>query len=121
MILYPIVIFTCIMGSYLGRSDMFDVGVMLTFGVIGYFMRKFDFSYVAFLIGFILVPEWERTLQQVVIISENNPTMFFERPVAMGLMVLTFFVVGKTFWNNIKAGRDCREPKAKSTPQTENN
>jgi len=116
MLLYPIVIFTCIMGAYLGRSDMFDVGVMLTFGVIGYFMRKFDFSYVAFLIGFILVPEWERALQQVVIISENNPTMFFERPVAMGLMVLTLFVIGKTFWNNIRAGRDCRETKAKASP-----
>lgn len=111
MMLYPIVIFTCIMGAYLGRSDMFDVGVMLTFGVIGYFMRKFDFSYVAFLIGFILVGEWERALQQVVIISQNNPTMFFERPVAMALMALTFFVIGKTFWSNIKAGRDCRQSK----------
>jgi putative tricarboxylic transport membrane protein len=119
VMLYPIVIFTCIMGAYLGRSDMFDVGVMLTFGVIGYFMRKFDFSYVAFLIGFILVPEWERALQQVVIISENNPTMFFERPVAMALMALTFFVIGKTFWNNIKAGRDCRAEKAKASAQGE--
>jgi putative tricarboxylic transport membrane protein len=120
MMLYPIVIFTCIMGAYLGRSDMFDVGVMLTFGVIGYFMRKFDFSYVAFLIGFILVPEWERTLQQVVIISENNHTMFLERPVAVALMALTFFVVGKTFWNNIKAGRDCRDAKAKAPPKADN-
>ena len=120
VILYPIVIFTCIMGSYLGRSDMFDVGVMLSFGVIGYFMRKFDFSYVAFLIGFILVPEWERALQQVVIISENNPTMFFQRPVAMALMALTFFVIGKTFWNNIKAGRDCRAEKVKAPAKEEN-
>jgi putative tricarboxylic transport membrane protein len=120
VILYPIVIFTCIMGSYLGRSDMFDVGVMLSFGVIGYFMRKFDFSYVAFLIGFILVPEWERALQQVVIISENNPTMFFQRPVAMALMALTFFVIGKTFWNNIKAGRDCRAEKVKAPAKDEN-
>ena len=120
VMLYPIVIFTCIMGAYLGRSDMFDVGVMLTFGVIGYFMRKFDFSYVAFLIGFILVPEWERALQQVVIISENNPTMFFERPVAMALMALTFFVIGKTFWNNIKAGRDCRAEKVKAPAKDEN-
>ena len=61
-ILYPVIIFTCIMGSYLGQSSMFDVIVMLIFGVIGYFMRKFDFSYVAFLIGFILAPEWERAL-----------------------------------------------------------
>jgi len=105
MVLYPIVIFTCVMGAYLGKSDMFDVGVMLTFGVIGYFMRKFDFSYVAFLIGFILVPEWERALQQVVIISENNPTMFSERPVAMVLMALAFFVIGRTFWKSIKSGK----------------
>jgi putative tricarboxylic transport membrane protein len=102
-VLYPLVVFTCIMGAYLGRSSMFDVGVMLAFGVIGYFMRKFDFSYVAFLIGFILVPEWERALQQVVIISQFDTFMFFRRPVAMALMALTFFVIGRTFWSNLKA------------------
>lgn len=105
VILYPIIIFTSIMGSYLGESSMFDVIVMLIFGIIGYFMRKFDFSYVAFLIGFILAPEWERALQQVVIISQFDTFMFFQRPVAMGLMALTFFVVGKTLWKGIRAGK----------------
>lgn len=101
-ILYPIIVFTCVMGAYLGQSSMFDVIVMLVFGVIGYFMRKFDFSYVAFLIGFILVPEWERALQQVVIISQFDTFLFFRRPVAMALMALTFFVIGRTFWMNIR-------------------
>jgi len=101
-ILYPIIIFTCIMGSYLGQSSMFDVIVMLIFGIIGYFMRKFDFSYVAFLIGFILSPEWERALQQVGILSQIDTFMFYRRPVAMGLMALTFFVIGKTFWDGLK-------------------
>ncbi|MDH5180569.1 MAG: tripartite tricarboxylate transporter permease, partial [Gammaproteobacteria bacterium] len=105
MILYPIVIFTCIMGAYLGKSSMFDVGVMLIFGFIGYFMRKFDYSYVAFLIGFILAPEWERALQQVVIISEHNTYMFFQRPVAMILMALTLFVIARTFWTSINSSR----------------
>lgn len=97
VVLYPLVIFTCIMGAYLGQSSMFDVIVMLVFGVVGYFMRKLDFSYVAFLIGFILVPEWERALQQVVITSQYDPFMFFRRPVAVLLMVLTFFVIIRTF------------------------
>jgi putative tricarboxylic transport membrane protein len=105
MILYPIVIFTCLMGAYLGKSSLFDVGVMLTFGFIGYYMRKFDYSYVAFLIGFILAPEWERALQQVVIISEHDPFMFVQRPVAMGLMALTLFVIVRTFWNSMKEGK----------------
>jgi putative tricarboxylic transport membrane protein len=108
MIMYPIVIFTCIMGSYLGRSSMFDVGVMLAFGFICYYMRKFDYSYVAFIIGFILAPEWERALQQVVIISQYDTYMFFQRPVAMILMALTVFVVVRTFWGSIQAGRKKR-------------
>ena len=111
MILYPIVIFTCVMGAYLGKSSLFDVGVMLTFGVVGYFMRKFDYSYVAFLIGFILAPEWERTLQQVVIISENDPFMFFQRPVAMALMGLTVFVVARTFWTSMSSKTKDRSEK----------
>ncbi len=98
VILYPLVVFTCIMGAYLGQSSMFDVMVMLVFGIIGYFMRKLDFSYVAFLIGFILVPEWERALQQVVITSQFDPFLFFRRPVAVLLMALTVFVVVRTFW-----------------------
>jgi putative tricarboxylic transport membrane protein len=108
MILYPIVIFTCLMGAYLGKSSLFDVGVMLTFGFIGYYMRKFDYSYVALLIGFILAPEWERALQQVVIISENDPSMFIQRPVAMVLMGVSLFVVVRTFWTSFKAGKKKR-------------
>lgn len=108
MVLYPIVVFTCIMGSYLGQSSMFDVGVMLAFGFFGYFMRKFDYSYVAFLIGFILSPEWERALQQVVIISEHDTFAFFQRPVAMILMGITIFVVVRTFWVSFHASRKKR-------------
>jgi putative tricarboxylic transport membrane protein len=67
-------------------------------------MRKMDFSYVAFLIGFILVPEWERSLQQVVIASQFDPYLFFTRPVAMILMLLTFFVVIRTFLANVSTG-----------------
>ncbi len=119
-ILYPIVIFTCIMGAYLGKSSMFDVGIMLAFGFIGYYMRKFDYSYVAFLIGFILAPEWERALQQVVIISEYDTFMFFQRPVAMILMVLTFFMIGRTFWCSISAGRKNKLEAAAAAEQAKN-
>ncbi len=117
MMLYPIVVFTCIMGAYLGQSSMFDVIVMLVFGFIGYFMRKFDYSYVAFLIGFILAPEWERALQQVVIISEHDTYMFFQRPVAMVLMGITLIVIARTFWVSINAGRKKRAEAA--TAKTE--
>ena len=100
---------------------MFDVGVMLVFGVIGYYMRKFDYSYVAFLIGFILAPEWERALQQVVIISEFDTWMFFQRPVAMILMGLTLFVIVRTYMSSASARRRKRaEAESGKTARNEN-
>ena len=101
-ILYPIIIFTCIMGSYLGAYNVFDVILMLFFTFIAYFMRKFDFSHICFIIGFILTPIWETALQQVIISSQLNPFMFFTRPVAMILMAITAYIVIKTTIGSVK-------------------
>ncbi len=95
-ILYPVIVFTCIMGAYLAQYSEFDVRLMLFFATLAYFMRKWDFSIICFIIGFILAPIWETSLQKIIITSEHNPTMFFERPVAVVLMLLTFYVVYKT-------------------------
>ncbi len=102
VILYPIIIFTCIMGAYLAEYSTFDVKLMLFFAFLAYFMKKFDFSIICFIIGFILTPVWETALQQVIIASEHNPAMFFTRPVAMALMALTAFVVVKTTLGTLK-------------------
>ncbi len=95
-ILYPIIIFTCITGSYLAQYNVFDVKLMLFFAFLAYFMRKFDFDYICFIIGFILAPIWETALQQVIIASQYDPYMFFTRPVALILMAITVFVITKT-------------------------
>ncbi|RJQ59696.1 MAG: Tricarboxylate transporter family protein [Desulfobacteraceae bacterium] len=95
-ILYPIIIFTCIIGSYLSAFSAFDVILTLFFAFIAYFMRKFDFNHICFIIGFILAPMWETALQQVIISSEQNPFMILTRPVAMILLGITLYIVIKT-------------------------
>lgn len=101
-ILYPIIIFTCIMGSYLGAYNIFDVMLMLVFAFFAYFMHKFGFSHICFIIGFILTPIWETALQQVIIASELKPFMFFTRPVAMVIMIITAYIVIKTTIGSMK-------------------
>lgn len=95
-ILYSIIIFTCIVGSYLAKYNVFDVNLMLFFAFLAYFMRKFGYSHISFIIGFILAPIWETALQQVIISSQYDPYMIFTRPVALILFALTIFVVYKT-------------------------
>ncbi len=101
-ILYPIIIFTCIMGSYLGAYNVFDVTLMLFFAFLAYFMNKFGFSHICFIIGFILTPIWETALQQVIISSQLDPFMFFKRPVAIILMCITGYVIIKTTIESMK-------------------
>ena len=96
VILYPIIIFTCVMGAYLAQYAVFDVTLMLCFSLLAYFIRKFDYSFICLIIGFILAPIWETSLQQVIIASEQDPYMFLTRPVAVVLMLMTFFIIGKS-------------------------
>lgn len=102
VILYPIIIFTCVMGSYLSTYAKFDVTLMLVFSLLAYFMRKFDYSFICLIIGFILAPIWETSLQQVIIASEQDPMMFLHRPVAVALMLITVFIIGRTLRANGK-------------------
>ncbi len=93
VILYPIIILTCVMGAYLAQYAAFDVTLMLVFTVLAWFMRRFNYSIICLIIGFILAPIWETSLQQVIIASEQNPWMIFSRPVALGLIALSIWIV----------------------------
>jgi putative tricarboxylic transport membrane protein len=88
-IVYPIIIFICITGALITENSLFSVFVMLLFAALGYFMRKFQFSFVNFIIGFVLGPMLELSLQQTLTISRNNPMIMLERPIALGFLLLT--------------------------------
>ena len=90
------------MGSYLGAYNVFDVMLMLFFAFLAYFMRKYDYSHICFIIGFILTPIWETALQQVIIASQLDAFLFFKRPLAMILMGVTGYVVFKTAKTSMK-------------------
>ncbi len=96
-ILYPIIIFTCLLGSYMAQYSSFDVYLMLVFTVLAWFMRKFNYSIICLIIGFILAPIWETSLQQVIIASEQNPFMFLHRPVAVVLVLLSIWIVIRSY------------------------
>jgi putative tricarboxylic transport membrane protein len=92
-IIYPVIIFICITGSYIADNSLFAVGVMIGFAVLGYFMKKLEFSFVTFIIGFVLGPMFEMSLQQTLIMSRNNIFIIFQRPIALVFIVLTVVFV----------------------------
>ena len=88
VVLVPIIVYLCVIGAYLEGSGMFSVYLMLLFAFFGYFMKKFDFSFVTFLIGFILGPIAELSLRQAMIITDGKVSSLTNHPVAIVFLVL---------------------------------
>jgi len=91
-ILYPSIITIAVIGSYSFNGSLFDVKIMFIFGVLGYFMTKYGFSTISFLIGFILGPILEDWVRRSLIISDNNISIFFSSPLSLFFIVLTVVV-----------------------------
>jgi putative tricarboxylic transport membrane protein len=81
----------CILGAYSINQSVFDVWVMLGFGVIGYLLRKLDFPLAPAVLGLILGPMLEKSLRTSLEMSAGDFSIFFTRPISAGL--LAFCVV----------------------------
>lgn len=96
----PGVFFFSLLGASLDSSRGFGIRVMVIFALFGYFVKKFDYSFVTFLIGFIIGPEFELTLRQAIIISRGDSPLDY--PVAIAFGALTVIVVLRMIWNGIR-------------------
>ena len=72
---------------------MVDVWVMLFFGVVGFFFRRFGFSPAPLVMGLVLGTMTEETLKQSLLIFDRNWLMFFSRPIVVALFAITLLSV----------------------------
>jgi putative tricarboxylic transport membrane protein len=98
--LYPAILLICIIGAYSISSSAYGVWVMLIFGVIGYFMKKYDISAGPLVIALVLGPMLEYNLYRALALSRGDVTTFFTRPISGTLLaiaaVMSIVVMFKT-------------------------
>jgi len=84
-----IVMFT-IIGSYALRGNMFDVYIMVTFGIIGYLLKSNGFDVVPMVLGIILGTMAENGFNQSLSISGNDSVILYiiSRPISIVLILL---------------------------------
>jgi putative tricarboxylic transport membrane protein len=88
-ILCAFIITFCLLGAFALRNDMADVWFMAIFGIVGYFMRRYDLPIPPMILGIILGPLAERYFLTTMIGAGNDFTIFFTRPVSGCLMVIS--------------------------------
>lgn len=98
-VLMPSIVFLCVLGAYSANNRMFDVGLMLFFGVLGYLMKKLDYSPAAFVPALVLGPIFENSMRQTLTISDGSFAIFFTRPISAILLAIAAFSL---LWPAIK-------------------
>ena len=86
-LLYPAIVLLCCVGVYTLANSSFDVFVMALFGVLGYLLRKLDFSPAPLLLGFVLGPMMEENLRRSMLLSRGDPMIFFSRPLSLIMLL----------------------------------
>lgn len=88
-ILFPLILLFCLIGSYSLNNSTVDVLIMIIFGIVGYFMRKFGYEGAPLVMAFILGPMWESALRQSLLMSKGRFSIFLNRPISLVAFILT--------------------------------
>ena len=96
--LYPLILLFCLIGAYSMNNSVFDVFVMIIFGVVGYLFRKFEYEGAPLVLAFVLGPLLDLNLRQALLISDGKFIDFFTRPIsAVTLGLAIFLLLSATF------------------------
>ncbi|HTE79528.1 MAG TPA: tripartite tricarboxylate transporter permease [Reyranella sp.] len=88
------VLIFCVIGAYGLKQSLFDVWIMLGFGVLGYLLRKLDLPLAPAILALILGPMMERSLRTTLEISAGSFAIFLDRPLALALLTIPVIVLG---------------------------
>jgi putative tricarboxylic transport membrane protein len=87
-ILFPLILFICLIGAYVINNSVMDVTIMFICGVVGYFMRKFEYEPAPLVLAYVLSPLLENALRQSLILSGGSFGIFMFRPISAGCLVV---------------------------------
>ena len=84
-VIVPTVMLLSFVGIYAVSNSLFNVGVLLAAGILGYVLRKLGYSIAPLSIGFVLGPILENSLRQSITISDGSLASFFNTPIGLSI------------------------------------
>jgi putative tricarboxylic transport membrane protein len=105
-LIVPIIFVLCAVGSFAISGRLFDIYVMLAFGLIGFGLRHFGYPMAPLVLGIVLGDLLEKNLRRALVLSDGDLTPFFTRPISG---VFAALIVGTIAWKLFKLHRARRE------------
>ncbi|MDO5033500.1 MAG: tripartite tricarboxylate transporter permease [Eubacteriales bacterium] len=95
-LLLPVVTVLCMIGAFAGNNRMFDVALMFIFGIMGYFMRRRDYSVAPMTLALVLGNMMDSNFRRAISLASseaNKVTALFGRPITLVLLALTVLTI----------------------------
>jgi putative tricarboxylic transport membrane protein len=104
-VLNTFIVVFCFLGAFALRNDMADVWLTMLFGVLGFFMRRYDLPIPPLVMGIILGPMAEQYFLTSMVSHRNDLTVFVTRPVSAVVLAMAALLVVWPFVKTLKARR----------------
>jgi putative tricarboxylic transport membrane protein len=99
--IYPTILAICLTGVIAHANNVEDAWLMLGFGILGWLMKRYDWSAAPMILGLVLGPIFENSLRQSLTLSHGSFTIFVTRPIAAVLLALALIAVTAPIWTRI--------------------
>ncbi|WP_417774405.1 tripartite tricarboxylate transporter permease [Stappia sp.] len=113
----------CAIGAFSVNNSLFDVGVMIGFGIMAWIFSRAAIPVAPVILGLVMGPLVERNFLTSMIASRGDFLGFFERPVSATLGVVTLLVwlipLARIAWRKISATRSLRHAEAHASRHPE--
>ncbi|MBL0121501.1 MAG: tripartite tricarboxylate transporter permease [Betaproteobacteria bacterium] len=100
-IVAPVILVICAIGAYTVHGSMFDVWLMVIFGVIGYIFKKLDYPLAPLVLALVLGDRAEDAFRQSMLMSQGTMSIFFANGLVASITVLALVML---FWAPLRAG-----------------
>jgi TctA family transporter len=114
-VLLPTILLLVCFGVFSIDNSVFDVWMVMLFGLVGYALRLASFSAAALLLGFVLGPLMETNFKNALILSRGDLGVFVERPVSLVVLAVAAVILVWGFASPLVTARRLRS--AAETPR----
>lgn len=105
-VLSGVIALLCVTGAFAVGNSIFNIWVMLFFGVVGYIFNKLDLPHSPLILAMVLGSMMERGLYQSLVLSKGSFLIFFQRPISLVMLVAAALFalapVIKLVWHRVR-------------------
>ncbi len=105
-LLMPLILMFCAIGVYGVNGSIFELWLMLGFGILGFFLSRYEFGTAPVILGLILGGLMESNLRRGLLVFDGDWTQFVLRPIAAAILVLAALFLGTVIVQNRKSVPD---------------